>query len=79
MNVVEAVPGGRGLGVVYWEPAWTAVNGSGWDPRDPSSGNAWENQRSSGTTRDCCPPRGGSRTGRTGVGTSAGRHIPWWP
>ncbi|MFC9430849.1 arabinogalactan endo-beta-1,4-galactanase [Streptomyces sp. NPDC056987] len=44
MNVVEAVPGGRGLGIVYWEPAWTAVKGSGWDPQDPSSGNAWENQ-----------------------------------
>lgn len=44
MNVVEAVPGGRGLGVVYWEPAWTAVSGSGWDPADPASGNAWENQ-----------------------------------
>lgn len=44
MNVVEAVPGGRGLGAVYWEPAWTAVTGSGWDPADPSSGNAWENQ-----------------------------------
>ncbi|MGO4430939.1 glycosyl hydrolase 53 family protein, partial [Streptomyces sp. MCAF7] len=44
MNVVEAVPGGRGLGVVYWEPAWTAVKGSGWDPTDPGSGNAWENQ-----------------------------------
>lgn len=44
MNVVEAVPGGRGLGVVYWEPAWTAVKGSGWDPTDPNSGNAWENQ-----------------------------------
>ncbi|GGU21552.1 glycoside hydrolase family 53 protein [Streptomyces lavendofoliae] len=44
MNVVEAVPGGRGLGVVYWEPAWTAVTGSGWDPADPASGNAWENQ-----------------------------------
>lgn len=44
MNVVEAVPGGRGLGVVYWEPAWTAVKGSGWDPADPGSGNARENQ-----------------------------------
>ncbi|MFJ5228137.1 arabinogalactan endo-beta-1,4-galactanase [Streptomyces sp. NPDC088400] len=44
MNVVEAVPGGRGLGIVYWEPAWTAVRGSGWDPQDPASGNAWENQ-----------------------------------
>ena len=27
-----------------WEPAWTAVSGSGWDPADPASGNAWENQ-----------------------------------
>ncbi|MFF5721975.1 arabinogalactan endo-beta-1,4-galactanase [[Kitasatospora] papulosa] len=44
MNVVEAVPNGRGLGAVYWEPAWTAVTGSGWDPADPASGNAWENQ-----------------------------------
>ncbi|MFG2431127.1 arabinogalactan endo-beta-1,4-galactanase [Streptomyces sp. NPDC048590] len=44
MNVVEAVPNGRGLGAVYWEPAWTAAAGSGWDPADPSSGNAWENQ-----------------------------------
>ncbi|MET9674455.1 glycosyl hydrolase 53 family protein [Streptomyces sp. NPDC006482] len=44
MNVVEAVPNGRGLGVVYWEPAWTAVTGNGWDPTDSSSGNGWENQ-----------------------------------
>jgi arabinogalactan endo-1,4-beta-galactosidase len=44
MNVVEAVPNGRGMGVVYWEPAWTAVTGNGWDPADPSSGNGWENQ-----------------------------------
>ncbi|MEV4944933.1 arabinogalactan endo-1,4-beta-galactosidase [Streptomyces sp. NPDC053755] len=44
MNVVEAVPNGRGLGVVYWEPTWTAVPGNGWDPADPASGNGWENQ-----------------------------------
>ncbi|GAA4894968.1 glycosyl hydrolase 53 family protein [Streptomyces coeruleoprunus] len=44
MNVVEAVPGGRGLGIVYWEPTWTAVGGNGWDPTDPASGNGWENQ-----------------------------------
>jgi len=43
-DVVASAPGGRGLGVVYWEPAWTAVPGAGWDPRDPASGNAWENQ-----------------------------------
>ncbi|WP_033213496.1 glycoside hydrolase family 53 protein [Kitasatospora phosalacinea] len=44
MNVVEAVPNGRGLGAFYWEPTWTAVAGNGWDPADPASGDAWENQ-----------------------------------
>ncbi|MFE1439043.1 arabinogalactan endo-beta-1,4-galactanase [Streptomyces sp. NPDC058739] len=43
-SIVEAVPNGRGLGVFYWEAAWTAVTGNGWDPADASSGNAWENQ-----------------------------------
>src|SRR5699024_6159313 len=43
-DVTAAAEGGRGRGVVYWEPAWTAVEGAGWDPEDPSSGNAWENQ-----------------------------------
>jgi len=43
-NVVAAVPNGQGLGVVYWEPTWTAVPGGGWDPADPSSGDGWENQ-----------------------------------
>jgi arabinogalactan endo-1,4-beta-galactosidase len=43
-DIVAAVPNGRGLGVIYWEPTWTAVRGSGWDPADPNSGNAWENQ-----------------------------------
>ncbi|MDV8146089.1 glycosyl hydrolase 53 family protein [Arthrobacter sp. B10-11] len=32
------------LGAVYWEPAWTSVPGKGWDPEDPSFGNAWEDQ-----------------------------------
>ena len=43
-DVVASAPGGRGIGVVSWEPAWTAVPGNGWDPADPASGNAWENQ-----------------------------------
>jgi arabinogalactan endo-1,4-beta-galactosidase len=43
-NAVVSAPGGRGLGAVYWEPTWTSVAGNGWDPTDPSSGNAWENQ-----------------------------------
>jgi arabinogalactan endo-1,4-beta-galactosidase len=44
MSIVRAVPNGRGLGVFYWDATWTAVKGNGWSPRDPNSGNAWENQ-----------------------------------
>lgn len=44
LSIVRAVPGGRGLGVFYWDATWTAVPGNGWDPTDPASGNAWENQ-----------------------------------
>ncbi|MBE1487871.1 glycoside hydrolase family 53 protein [Plantactinospora soyae] len=43
-NVVRSVPNGRGLGIFYWEPTWTAVAGNGWDPENASSGNGWENQ-----------------------------------
>ncbi|MEV4065618.1 glycoside hydrolase family 53 protein [Nonomuraea dietziae] len=43
-DLVRAVPSGRGLGVFSWEATWTAVRGNGWDPADPASGNAWENQ-----------------------------------
>lgn len=42
--IVRAVPGGLGLGVFTWEATWTGVQGNGWDPADPSSGNGWENQ-----------------------------------
>jgi arabinogalactan endo-1,4-beta-galactosidase len=44
MTVVRAVSAGRGLGIFYWEPTWTAVPGNGWDPANPASGNEWENQ-----------------------------------
>ena len=44
MSIVRAVPGGRGLGIFYWDATWTGVPGNGWSPRDPASGNAWENQ-----------------------------------
>lgn len=44
LSVVRAVPNGRGLGVFYWDATWTAIPGNGWDPADPASGNAWENQ-----------------------------------
>lgn len=44
VDVVKAVPNGRGLGYFYWEPGWTAVIGAGWDPANPAAGNGWENQ-----------------------------------
>ncbi len=44
LSVVRGVNGGRGLGVFYWDATWTAVKDNGWDPADPTSGNAWENQ-----------------------------------
>ncbi|MBN1230931.1 MAG: arabinogalactan endo-1,4-beta-galactosidase [Anaerolineales bacterium] len=44
MNMVRAVPDGRGLGIFYWDATWTAVEGNSWDPGKPESGNAWENQ-----------------------------------
>ena len=32
------------LGVFYWEPTWTAIDGNGWDTENiETSGNAWEN------------------------------------
>ncbi|MYW64225.1 arabinogalactan endo-1,4-beta-galactosidase [Streptomyces sp. SID8379] len=37
------VPNGKGLGYCYWEGVWTYREGNGWDPADPTSGNAWEN------------------------------------
>jgi arabinogalactan endo-1,4-beta-galactosidase len=44
LAIVRAVPNGRGLGAFYWDATWTGVAGNGWDPTDPASGNAWENQ-----------------------------------
>jgi len=44
ISIMRAVPNGRGLGIFYWDATWTGVPGNGWDPTDPSSGNAWENQ-----------------------------------
>ena len=44
LSIVRAVPNGRGLGAFYWDATWTGVAGNGWDPEDPTSGNAWENQ-----------------------------------
>jgi arabinogalactan endo-1,4-beta-galactosidase len=44
LSIVRAVPNGRGVGAFYWDATWTGVPGNGWDPTDPTSGNAWENQ-----------------------------------
>lgn len=44
MSVVRGVPGGRGLGIFYWDATWIAVTGNGWNAQDPTSGNSWENQ-----------------------------------
>ncbi len=44
MQVVKDAPGGLAKGVFYWEPAWLGLKGCGWNPADPQSGNAWENQ-----------------------------------
>jgi arabinogalactan endo-1,4-beta-galactosidase len=50
---VAAVPEGRGLGVVYWEPAWLPVDGTTWASRAgmeygddvvDEAGNSWANQ-----------------------------------
>lgn len=49
---VAAVPGGRGLGAVYWEPAWLPVDGTTWaSPAGMeygddvgAGGNTWANQ-----------------------------------
>jgi len=44
MSIVRAIPNGHGLGVFYWDATSIAVKGNGWSPRDPDSGNDWENQ-----------------------------------
>ncbi len=43
-EVIARVPDGRGLGLVYWEGTWLATPGNDWNPAQPGSGNAWENQ-----------------------------------
>ncbi|MEV6300216.1 glycosyl hydrolase 53 family protein [Actinoplanes sp. NPDC051861] len=44
-NQVQQVAREAGaLGVFYWEPTWTAIDGNGWDTENiETSGNAWEN------------------------------------
>ena len=44
IEIIRAVPGGRGLGFFWWDATWTAVEGNGWDAEHPELGNNWENQ-----------------------------------
>jgi arabinogalactan endo-1,4-beta-galactosidase len=55
MGIVRAVPDGRGLGIFYWDATWTAVEGNGWNPANPQSGNAWENQALFGYQNQALP------------------------
>jgi arabinogalactan endo-1,4-beta-galactosidase len=41
IDAVAGVPGGKGIGIVYWEPDWIPVEGAGWRTGE---GNNWENQ-----------------------------------
>ncbi|MEU8239964.1 glycosyl hydrolase 53 family protein [Actinoplanes missouriensis] len=42
--VQETARSAGAIGVFYWEPTWTAIDGNGWDTEDiVNSGNAWEN------------------------------------
>lgn len=52
LEIIEQVPGGRGRGFFWWEPAWLPVPGSGWAARPGweyakekgPTGNEWANQ-----------------------------------
>ncbi len=44
LNVIRAIPNGRGLGFFWWDATWIAVPGNGWDAYHPQLGNNWENQ-----------------------------------
>lgn len=44
LSIVQAVPGGLGLGAFYWEPTWTIVAGNGWSTTDDTTATGWENQ-----------------------------------
>lgn len=52
LNVIHAVPEGRGKGLFWWEPAWIPVPGSGWAKQggweyvgeQGPGGNEWANQ-----------------------------------
>jgi arabinogalactan endo-1,4-beta-galactosidase len=42
--VQNTARGAGATGVFYWEPAWYAVPGNGWNPADiANSGNEWDN------------------------------------
>src|SRR5260370_11558649 len=44
LDVLRVARDGGALGVFYWEPTWTTIQGNGCDPANPNSGDQWENQ-----------------------------------
>lgn len=43
--IQNTVRNAGGVGVFYWEPTWTAVQGNGWDPYNMNgTGDGWDNQ-----------------------------------
>lgn len=44
IDIIRSVPNKHGIGFMWWDATWTAVDGNGWDPTDSSAGNGWENQ-----------------------------------
>lgn len=52
MKTLKSMENGKGLGIVYWEPAWLPVNGTSWASPEgmrygndvASMGNHWANQ-----------------------------------
>lgn len=52
INVISNVPGNKGAGMFYWEPAWIPISGAGWETQAGMNyineytveGNEWENQ-----------------------------------
>ncbi|MDQ0372660.1 glycoside hydrolase family 53 protein [Cellulomonas humilata] len=42
--IQNTVRNAGGIGVFYWEPTWTAVQGNGWDPYNMNgTGDGWDN------------------------------------
>ncbi len=55
-DVVASAPGGRGLGAVYWEPAWTSVRATAGTRQTPPPATPGKTRQSSITTTGRCRP-----------------------